>query len=181
MRTTFDAPVGFFGGEAVDDVPDAKQPARTHASRQPHQGSRLPEVGHVMKRVARVGDIDGRALVLVRNEAGFDGLHVVKARLSDLRSQTLKHGLRDVSGDHARASGRDSECELARAGSQVEDRRTGVEPERLEQSDFRRGVPCLFGVVARDMIDVEVLAPGAGSLIKQPPRTPGGSAVTTPS
>ncbi len=110
----------------------------------------------------------GSPRVLVAEQAGMDELHVLQAQPRELAIEAREHRLGDVDGDHARAEGRGGDGELTGARAEVQDERIRAQAVLPQQRDLLGGARVLLGVVAGDVVGVEVLAPGAGELIDHP-------------
>ena len=166
----FDAVLGIAGLEAVDDVRQAQHPARAQHAGDPPQRDRLPEVRQVMQGEAAVDDVGRLARVLVGQEAGVDGLDVAGGGAAgELLAQAGQHDRRHIDRDHPLTDLRGGHRELAGAGPEVDDRRSGSQAaRRLEQGDLAGGPGIHLGVVAARMLLVEVLAAGECGLVQPP-------------
>ena len=86
----------------------------------------------------------------------------------ELCVEVAHHRRRDVDRDHGGSGRRGRSGEHARAGAEVDDRGAGSEAVRDEDRDVVAGIDLRLGVVAGDVVGIEVLETGVADLVRCP-------------
>ena len=106
--------------------------------------------------------------MLVAEEPCTNDLDLLQPLLLDLDPQPVEHDLRDVHHDDLGARRRDGHRELPRPGPDLDEHRSSGQPELVAQPDLSGGIRVLLLVVPGGVTGVEILATGAGQLVKPP-------------